>query len=72
MLATIFTLIRDSGVAPESWGMSNVILIPKVDREKLNTENPADFRMISLTSNVAKLYHTLESSRAISFMTMNK
>lgn len=72
LMATIFTLIRDSGVAPESWGMSNVILIPKVDREKLNTENPADFRMIALTSNVAKLYHTMESSRAISFMTMNK
>ena len=35
ILATIFTLIIDSGIVPESWGMSNVILIPKVDRENL-------------------------------------
>ena len=72
LLATLFTLIRDTGTAPESWGLSNIILIPKGDREKVNTENPADFRMIALTANVAKLYHTMESSRTISFMTMNK
>ena len=71
LLATIFTLIRDTGVAPEAWGLSNIILIPKGAREKVNTENPADFRMIALTTNVAKLYHTMESSRTISFMTMN-
>ena len=28
--------------------------------------------MIALTTNVAKLYHTMESSRAITFMTMNQ
>ena len=71
LLATIFTRIRDTGVAPEAWGLSNIILIPKGEREKVNTENPADFRMIALTTNVAKLYHTMESSRTISFMTMN-
>ena len=27
--------------------------------------------MIALTVNIAKLYHTMESSRSISFMTMN-
>ena len=70
LLATLFTLIRDSGEAPAIWGNSNIILIPKNDN--INTENPSDFRMIALTANVAKLYHTLESSRSISFMIMNK
>ena len=50
--------------------MSKIILIPKSDNT--NTENACDFRMIALTANVAKLYHTLESSRSISFMIMNE
>ena len=69
LLATMFTHIRDTGEAPESWGLSNIILIPKGDN--IDQNNPADFRMIALTSNVAKLYHTLESSRTISFMITN-
>ena len=68
-LATMFTQIRDTGEAPESWGRSNIILIAKGD--EIDQNNPADFRMIALTSNVAKLYHTLESSRTISFMITN-
>ena len=66
----MFTLIRDTGEAPKAWGLSNIILIPKAD--DIDQNNPADFRMIALTSNVAKLYHTLESSRTISFMITNR
>ena len=31
LLATMFTLIRDTGEAPKAWGLSNIILIPKAD-----------------------------------------
>ena len=69
LLATLFTHIRDTGEAPKAWGRSNVILIPK--GEDIDQNNPSDFRMIALTSNVAKLYHTMESSRTITFMITN-
>ena len=70
MLATTFTEIREKGVAPKEWAQSKVILIKK-------DENGADddfsnFRMISLTLNIGKLYHTLESQRTIDFMVANK
>ena len=68
-LADIFTQIRDSSEAPDVWAKSKIILIPK--GEETNTENPSDFRMIALTSNVGKLFHTLESSRAMNYMIMN-
>ena len=69
LLATLFTLIRDTGEAPAVWGLSKIVLIPKSDN--INHENPCDFRMIALTENVAKLYHTLESTRSLSFMIKN-
>ena len=70
-LATLFTSIRDSGEAPEVWGSSKIVLILK-DEDNENTHDPTTFRMISLTANVGKLYHTLEASRSISYMIMNK
>ena len=70
LLAKLFTKIRDNSEAPEAWGLSKIILIPKGD--DIDSDNPADFRMISLTANVAKLFHTLESTRTISFMITNK
>ena len=54
-LATSFTRIRDNGVAPDSWGKSKIVLIKK-DKEASN-EEPTNFRMISLTLNIGKLYH---------------
>ena len=69
-LATSFTRIRDNGVAPDSWGKSKIVLIKK-DKEASN-EEPTNFRMISLTLNIGKLYHTLEASRTLKFMIENK
>ena len=70
VLATAFTKIREKGVAPEAWGSSKVILIKK------NTDCPDDditnVRMISLTLNIRKLYHTLEAKRTMDFMVANK
>ena len=69
-LATAFTQIRDDGIAPDSWGTSRVILIKKSNEDPDN--NPSNFRMISLTLNIGKLYHTMEAERALQFMLDNK
>ena len=67
VLATMFTRIRDQGIAPEIWGSSKVKLIYKNGC----TDQPSNFRMIALTSNIAKLYHTIEAQRTLDFMTEN-
>ena len=69
ILVEMFTKIRDTGEAPGMWASSRITLIPKSEKD---TNDPTQFRMIALTANVGKLYHTLESSRAMSSMTMNK
>ena len=68
-LATAFTQIRDQGVAPDGWGASKVILIKKKADDP--DDNPTNFRMISLTLNIGKLFHTLESQRTMQFMFEN-
>ena len=70
MLATIFTRIRDTGDAPDSWAKSNIILIKKDENEP--NDDPTNFRMIALTLTIGKLYHTLEAQRTINFMVANK
>ena len=37
-----------------------------------SSEDPSNFRMISLTLNIGKLYHTLEAQGTINFMVANK
>ena len=69
-LATLFTRVRDTSQAPEVWGLSKIILLSK-DDENDQTQDPSTFRMISLTANVGKLFHTMESSRTIDFMIKN-
>ena len=70
VLATAFTRIRDTGEAPNSWAKSNIILLKK-DENDLD-DDPTKFRMIALTLNIGKLYHTLEAQRTINFMVANK
>ena len=70
VLATAFTGIRDKGEAPDSWAKSKVILIKK--DENSSDDDPKNFRMISLTLNIGKLYHSLEAQRTIDFMVANK
>ena len=69
VLATTFTRIRDEGVAPDAWGASKIILLKKDENQTV--DNPTHFRMISLTLNIGKLYHTLEGHRAMQFMLQN-
>jgi hypothetical protein len=70
VLATAFTKIRDTGEPPEDWGVSKIVLIKK--NEDTPDEDPENFRMISLTINIGKLYHTLEAQRTLEFMVNNK
>ena len=67
VLATMFTKIRSDGIAPDVWGSSKVKLIHKDG----STDNPTNFRMIALTSNIAKLYHTIEAQRTLDYMVAN-
>ena len=67
VLSTLFTKIRDSGIAPDIWGSSKIILLHKGG----SSEDPSMFRMISLTLNIGKLYHTLEAKRHMDFMISN-
>ena len=67
VLSTLFTKIRESAIAPDVWGSSKVILLHKAGE----AEDPSNFRMISLTLNIGKLYHTLEAQRSINFMIQN-
>ena len=69
VLATAFTKIRDDGVAPDDWGKSKIILLKK-DKDEPD-EDPTSFRMISLTLNIGKLYHTLEANRTLQYMLLN-
>ena len=52
-----------------SWGASKVVLIKKKADEP--DDIPTNFRMISLTLNIGKLYHTLEAQRTMQFMLEN-
>ena len=70
VLATSFTGIRDKGEAPDLWAKSKIILIKKDENSSDN--DPKSFRMISLTLNIGKLYHSLEAQRTIDFMVPNK
>ena len=54
VLATVFTCIRDNGVAPESWSESNIILLKK-DKNNPDNDDPCKSRMIALTMNIGKL-----------------
>ena len=68
LLATMFTMIRKSSTAPDIWASSRITLIHKGG----NKDDPTQFRMISLTANVGKLFHTLESKRTMDFMISNE
>ena len=67
VLSTLFTRIRESAFAPDIWGSSKIILLHKGGA----AEDPTQFRMISLTLNIGKLFHTLEAQRHMDFMISN-
>ena len=70
ILATAFTMLRKMGVAPSEWAVLKMILLKK-DHDA-ESDDVSNFRPISLTLNLGKLYHTLEADRAIDYMIKNK
>ena len=66
-MSTLFTRIRQAAIAPDVWGSSRFILIHKGGEP----DDPTQFRMISLTLNIAKLFHTLEAQRTMNYMIEN-
>ena len=55
------------GDPPESWSKSTVTLINKAG----DTSDPQNFRMISLTSRVGKVFHQILSDRISSYLLCN-
>lgn len=68
LMATIFTkLLLVDPLPPESWSQSKAVLIHKAGE----TEKPENFRMISLTSSIAKIFHQIIAERLGSYLTTN-
>ena len=66
-LATLYSKINESCVAPESWATSLVVLAYKAGDEA----DPRNFRLIALTSSLGKPYHQIKADRMAEFMTAN-
>ena len=67
ILATLFTKLIFTGEPPKSWSKSTVTLIHKAG----DTDDPGNFRMISLTSCVGKLFHQILSDRISEYLIRN-
>ena len=67
-LATLFSKLLVTGDPPSSWSKSEVTLIHKAG----DTDKPENFRMISLTSCVGKLFHQILSDQIANYFLRNK
>ena len=67
-MATLFTkILLCEPNPPESWSKSKVVLIYKSG----TTDKPENFRMISLTSCVSKVFHQVLANRTGAYLTKN-
>ncbi len=66
-MGTMFSKLILSGDPPASWSSSRISLIYKAN----DTNDPGNFRMISLTCAVGKLYHQIMANRTGSFLIEN-
>ncbi|XP_071491341.1 uncharacterized protein [Diadema antillarum] len=67
-LATLFSqLLLETNDPPESWSCCQVTLIHKAG----DTNVPENFRMISLTSCVSKIFHQILANRLACYLTTN-
>lgn len=67
-LATLFSKQLHFGDPPETWSHCRISLIHKGG----DTNDPSNFRMISLTSCVSKLFHQILADRTIEYLIANK
>ena len=66
-MSTLFTKLLTTGEPPESWSSSRVSLIYKDN----STDDPGNFRMISLTPCVGKLFHQIMAERTATILCKN-
>ena len=66
-MATLYNKLNESCIAPDNWARSVVILVYKDG----NTDDATNFRMIALTSCLAKPYHFIKAERLGTFMVKN-
>jgi hypothetical protein len=67
-LATLYSqILLVSPNPPSYWQDSNITLIYK----RNETDNPKNFRMIALTSTIAKLFHQIISNRSLDYLIAN-
>lgn len=67
-LARMFNLLLSTGTSPASWRTGKTILIYK----KGDPTEASNYRPITLTSCIGKIFHSIISSRIISFSLKNK
>ena len=68
-LATMYTrMLLESQDPPDNWSNSKVVLIYKSG----DPGSPENFRMISLTSCVSKIFHQILADRLVTYLTANK
>ena len=63
LLATIFTRLTETSQVPPCWQQASIILIHK----KGDTEDPANYRPIALTSTIGKVFHSILAHRLQNF-----
>ncbi len=66
-MSTLFSKLLVTGDPPESWSNSRISLIHKAN----DTDIPSNFRMISLTCAVGKVYHQIMANRTATFLIDN-
>ena len=65
--ATLYNKILWDGIPPTTWAQSRVTLIYK----KGDTNDPANFRMIALSTVFGKIHHQIMANRSATYMTEN-
>ena len=64
----LFNLIFEKGDFPKLWNESYITLLHK----KGNKSDPANYRGISLTSNLGNLFNKVLYARILKFLNLNK
>jgi len=69
LILLLINLTVEQNIIPQGWKESQITMIPK---KKANSDNPKDYRPISLTSNIAKLAEKLIAKKIKEFLESNK
>lgn len=68
ILATLYNRILETGQIPSSWQEGTITLIYKAG----DSNDPANYRPIALTSTISKVFHSILAKRMLQFATANR